>query len=123
MGSMAVSASTNKPGRANPAPPFDGKHVLIAASLNVCGYCHSLLFASRPASALTDERFVHTRLYAFSGQAEFKWPAHYAYLLAGRDEDAHREFESGLRIEPRQAGAIFNLQKMDGKKAGAMPQP
>jgi hypothetical protein len=57
MGSMATSASTSKPGRANPAIPFDGKHVLIAASLNVCGYCHSLLFASRPASARTDETF------------------------------------------------------------------
>jgi hypothetical protein len=47
----------------------------------------------------------------------------HAYLLAGRDEEARRSFNSALRIDPQQAEALANLQTLANKKAGAMPRP
>ncbi len=47
----------------------------------------------------------------------------HAYLLAGRDQEAQHEFFTALHIDPQQPEALTNLQKLDSKKAGAMPRP
>lgn len=47
----------------------------------------------------------------------------HAYLLAGRDKEARQAFVTALSIDPQQPEALANLQKLDNKKAGAMPRP
>ncbi|MBU1215479.1 MAG: hypothetical protein KKA63_09615 [Gammaproteobacteria bacterium] len=47
----------------------------------------------------------------------------HAYLLAGRNDEARREFVLALTIDPQQAEALANLQRLANKKAGAMPRP
>lgn len=47
----------------------------------------------------------------------------YAWLLAGNNEEARREFERALQLDPQHAEAAGNLLKLENKKAGAMPRP
>lgn len=46
----------------------------------------------------------------------------YAYMLAGRTEEAEREFLSALKIDPLHPEATLNLDKLQNTKAGAMPR-
>ncbi|MDD2701617.1 MAG: tetratricopeptide repeat protein [Sideroxydans sp.] len=47
----------------------------------------------------------------------------YASLLADNKEEARREFERALQLDPQHVEAAGNLQKLENKKAGALPRP
>lgn len=47
----------------------------------------------------------------------------YAYLQAGREADAEREFIAALQIDPQLPEAQRNLRELENKKAGAMHRP